>query len=139
MNKLAGFHQCCLAADCAAEAVCSASEGSCFFATIRQLIRAEIDIERARVAAEESEQWERAFAASGPANLKTRNDPVIRVASARALLAHMNRPPAYERGGKNTNLAAAASNALKRAPTSRTGRRAVEPQVAPNHGRSKSD
>jgi hypothetical protein len=60
---------------------------------LRKIVRAEVDFERARMAAEEADQWKRAFAAAGPAYRKARNNPIIRLASTRALLANMNKPP----------------------------------------------
>jgi hypothetical protein len=90
MNEAKGCQDCCLAnvritKDAAADKPCAE--------LIRRLIRAEIGLERARAAAEEAAQWDRAFAAAGPANRKTRNNPIVRTACARSLLANMSKPP----------------------------------------------
>jgi hypothetical protein len=66
-------------------------EGCCCAALMRRLI--ELETTFTKLAAEEADQWARAFAAAGTANHKNRNNPIIRLASARALLANINKPP----------------------------------------------
>ena len=60
---------------------------------IRRLISAEIECERARAAAEEAGQWDRAFGAAAPADRKLRGQRIIEIASARAFLSKMTKPP----------------------------------------------
>ena len=58
---------------------------------MRRLEKMEAD--RARAAAEEARQWDRAFGAAAPSDRKLRGERTIQIASARALLANMNKPP----------------------------------------------
>jgi hypothetical protein len=65
---------------------------SCCSDFIRQLIRAEIQADRARAAAEEAEQWESCFGATAPSNWKAKQRRIVQVASGRAVLALLNKP-----------------------------------------------
>ena len=59
---------------------------------IRRLIHDEIRADRARAAAEETEQWESCFGAHSPSNREARQRRIVQVASCRAFLALLNRP-----------------------------------------------
>jgi hypothetical protein len=65
----------------------------CLVTLIDHFIRNALESERARVAAEEAGQWDRAFGAAVPSDRELRNRRIIQIVSARALLASMNKPP----------------------------------------------
>jgi hypothetical protein len=72
----------------------------CSSGAIRQLIRREIQADRARAAVEEAEQWESCFGEKSPPDKKAKQRRINQVASGRAFLALLNKakshPPSFE-------------------------------------------
>jgi hypothetical protein len=64
----------------------------CSSGAIRQLIRREIQADRARAAVEEAEQWESCFGEKSPPDRKAKQRRISQVASGRAFLALLNKP-----------------------------------------------
>jgi hypothetical protein len=64
----------------------------CSSGAIRQLIRREIQADRARAAVEEAEQWESCFGEKSPPDRKAKQRRINQVASGRAVLALLNKP-----------------------------------------------
>jgi hypothetical protein len=65
----------------------------CCAASIRELIRAEIDYDRQRAAKEEASLWDRAFGPAAPADHKRTGERIIHTASIRAFLTFLHKRP----------------------------------------------
>jgi len=61
----------------------------CLVALIDHCVRDALEAERAR----ENEQWDSAFGAAAPTDRKLRDARIIQIASARAFLSKMTKPP----------------------------------------------
>jgi hypothetical protein len=64
----------------------------CCLGTLDHFVRKALEAELARMAAEESAQWERCFGQAAPPNRAAQVERIVHVASARAILA-MNATP----------------------------------------------
>jgi hypothetical protein len=60
--------------------------------TLLELVRREIQADRARAAAHEAAQWDQCFGANSPSDLKAKERRIIQVASSRAFLALLSKP-----------------------------------------------
>jgi hypothetical protein len=74
------------------EKIACASVARGLIALVERLIQKALEKERARVAAEEWESWRAAFGPAAPVAERAKRDVIVSIASARALLALLNKP-----------------------------------------------
>jgi hypothetical protein len=95
MDKRPGCQECDSreAAEQIAKTLDSVLSICCCAKPVHQLIRKEMELERARVAEEEAKLWSRAFGAAAPAERKTQTRQHEQINAALAFRAQVDAPP----------------------------------------------